>query len=449
MLSKGDVINKRYEILDLISIRDKSTAYKAKDNELGKSVVLEIIFMNESEEWKEIELFKRQANTLKTLSHSGIALYIDYFESEINNSHAFILVREFINAQNLEILKQQHVNFNEDNVKNLLLKAFEILDYIHSLVPPVIHRNICPENLLRDENGNVYLTGFGAIGKLTRSTMVASQTFTGEIGFTPEEQILGKVIPESDIYALGMSAVFLLTGKRPNDLEGRGVEFVNDYVKGERLRKLLLKCVDSDYKMRLSSAKDGIDYLNNKIPYEKILKLSEKRVGNVNVTELNRNEKIVEIGFDKSGIGCRMAGLSVWMLFMVIFFFVSLFMDAPVMFSVVPIMFLAFGLFVFIKDLKNVSKSVIFHLTEQSLIVSQAMILKKKTLIPYSKFHGIAITDNESVSPHSGNEGNAVITVQNSLGEKLVFGDAGLISIAEAEFIKDVIEEHVSQNIVI
>ena len=121
----------------------------------------------------------------------------------------------------MQKVKEEGV-FSEGQVKDILLSLLPVLDYIHS--QGIIHRDIKPENImLRERDGKPVLIDFGAVKEVV-ATIVdldgspTSSIVIGSPGFMPLEQAAGKPVFASDLYSLGLTAIYLLTGKRPKEL---------------------------------------------------------------------------------------------------------------------------------------------------------------------------------------------------------------------------------------
>ena len=109
-----------------------------------------------------------------------------------------------------ELIKKQR--FNENDALSIAKKVNNILDYLHDFSPPIIHRDIKPKNLIQTSDGIIKLVDFGSVSdKILKET---GQTFTrvGTFGFAAPELFYGDPIPASDIYSLGATLVYLLSG---------------------------------------------------------------------------------------------------------------------------------------------------------------------------------------------------------------------------------------------
>lgn len=180
---------------------------------------------------KSRELFKREAQILHQISHPQIPKFLACFEGK---SRLF-LVQEYVKGKTYSaILQERQKNnqvFQESEVIRWLMNILPILDYIHKL--GIIHRDISPDNIMiMQPEGKTLpvLIDFG-VGKLTNIvreqkqlnsdnySYVGKMSFVGKIGYAPREQIgMGICSPSSDIYALGVTALVLLTGKNPTSL---------------------------------------------------------------------------------------------------------------------------------------------------------------------------------------------------------------------------------------
>ncbi|MDJ0575793.1 MAG: FHA domain-containing serine/threonine-protein kinase [Xenococcaceae cyanobacterium MO_234.B1] len=157
---------------------------------------------------KARELFEREARVLKSLAHPNIPKYYDFF---VENNRKY-LVMELIHGQNLEDLIRQRGAINSERAIEWMIQLCLILDYLHNLQPPLIHRDVKPANLiLRNLDGRLMLLDFGAVKELGTSL----NTRIGVEGYSAPEQYSGKPCVQSDIYGVGTTIVFLLTGKTP------------------------------------------------------------------------------------------------------------------------------------------------------------------------------------------------------------------------------------------
>lgn len=168
------------------------------------------------------ELFAREANTLgKIGNHPQIPRLLDYFEAQEH----FYLVQEYISGSTLQQEVKLNGTFSEAGVKQFLSEILPLLQYIHD--QKVIHRDIKPANLIRrSQDSRMVLIDFGAVkNQVTQITANQSEHTAltayaiGTPGFAPPEQMAMRPVYASDIYALGVTCVYLLTAKTPKDLD--------------------------------------------------------------------------------------------------------------------------------------------------------------------------------------------------------------------------------------
>ncbi|MBN3922196.1 serine/threonine-protein kinase [Nostoc sp. NMS4] len=164
---------------------------------------------------KAVELFKQEASRLQELAeHPQIPTLLAYFEQ---NSYLF-LVQQFIDGQNLLKELETRGNYNETEIRQLLLDLLPVLKFIH--IRGVIHRDIKPQNIIRRQSdGRFILIDFGASKVLTATVQTTMGTVIGSHGYTALEQMQdGKAYPGSDLFSLGATCFHLLTGIRPSIL---------------------------------------------------------------------------------------------------------------------------------------------------------------------------------------------------------------------------------------
>ncbi|HIK04275.1 MAG TPA: serine/threonine protein kinase [Trichormus sp. M33_DOE_039] len=217
----GETFNSRYEIQEQLGKKAGRRTLLAKDLVSGELVIVKLLAFSSDFEWDDLKLFEREAETLKSLSHPLIPRYVDYFEVNSPNIKGFALVQSYIPAQTLEQYLQSGRTFTEIDVKQVAKAVLEILIYLHGLHPPVIHRDIKPSNILLGERsgnsvGQVYLVDFGSVQ--TVATESGTRTVVGTYGYMPPEQFGGRTVTASDLYSLGATLIYLITGTHPADL---------------------------------------------------------------------------------------------------------------------------------------------------------------------------------------------------------------------------------------
>ncbi|AZB73695.1 serine/threonine-protein kinase [Synechococcus elongatus] len=167
------------------------------------------------------ELFRREAKTLGRIgNHPQVPTLLDYFETP----QGFYLIQEYIRGKTLEQEVRERGLYSEAAVKQFLSELLPLLQYLHN--QEVIHRDIKPANLLRrDIDGRLVLIDFGAVKDQVSqikggSGLTALTSFSvGTRGYAPPEQLAMRPVYSSDIYSLGITCLFLMTGKGPQELD--------------------------------------------------------------------------------------------------------------------------------------------------------------------------------------------------------------------------------------
>lgn len=175
---------------------------------LPRLVVLKEMNADMAKIAKAQELFEREARILKSLHHPGIPEYYDFFV-EAGKKY---LAMQLVHGQDLEkrILSRGPVTPNQ--AINWMIQTCEVLDYIHNQQPPLIHRDIKPANLMaRASDNGIVVLDFGAVKEIG----TIPGTRIGAEGYCAPEQERGQPLTRSDLYAIGPTLIFLLTGESP------------------------------------------------------------------------------------------------------------------------------------------------------------------------------------------------------------------------------------------
>ncbi len=212
----------RYAIASLLGQGSMCQTYAATEIATGQPVAIKVLSLLEATDWKTVELFEREAKVLKHLDHPNIPNYLNHFQIELEQDQRFYLVQELAEGQALAALVEggdrKPWRANEKQARWIATQVLQTLDYLHGLTPPVIHRDIKPENLILKPGGQVYLVDFNAMQTVYRNTKSYRGTFVGTLGYMPPEQFSGQACFASDLYSLGATLVYLLSGKSPADL---------------------------------------------------------------------------------------------------------------------------------------------------------------------------------------------------------------------------------------
>ncbi|MHC5718427.1 MAG: protein kinase domain-containing protein, partial [Nostoc sp.] len=282
---KEDIIAHQYRILDTLGQGGSGTTYLAQDLKSTQQVALKALSLHRMTDWKMMELFEREAKILSQLNHPGIAEYLGYFQIKTLEDRYFYIVQQLAEGKTLAALVESGWRTSEDEVRRIAIQILEILVYLHFLKPPVVHRDIKPQNIIRRDDGQIFLVDFGAVQHTYYTTFMCGSTVVGTYGYMAPEQFRGQAVPATDLYALGATLLFLLTHCSPADLQSDGlkINFRPRVQISEEFADWLEKMLEPDTEDRFSSAQEAWEVLQGK------RKLTVK--SNVSV----RSEKIVRV----------------------------------------------------------------------------------------------------------------------------------------------------------
>jgi tRNA A-37 threonylcarbamoyl transferase component Bud32 len=207
----------RYSLLGLLGQGAQGQTYDAVDRREGRPVAIKRFDIRTAKTWKEAELAEREIRTLQALSHPNLPRYLDHFEED----GALYLVMDKIEGESLASLRKRGVAFSRDDVDRLFRDASEILGYLHGRTPPVIHRDLKPNNVIRRPDDSFAFVDFGAVRDKLRPE--GGSTVVGTFGYMAPEQFQGRAMPASDVYAIAATALSMLTGKEPEELPHKGL----------------------------------------------------------------------------------------------------------------------------------------------------------------------------------------------------------------------------------
>ncbi|NTU80269.1 MAG: serine/threonine protein kinase, partial [Chloroflexales bacterium] len=208
MLEPGSLILQRYQIVRLIGRGGMGAVYEAVDRRLRNTVALKQMIGSGEE---NAEAFEREAQLLAALRHPALPKVMDYFRDPDGR----FLVMEFFGGADLAALQARHGGpFPVEDVINWAGQLLAALDYLHTRQPPVLHRDIKPQNIKLTPEGQVVLLDFG-LAKGAGAGSPAS-FFGYTLQYAPLEQIEGSgTEPRSDLYALAATLYHLLTDRPP------------------------------------------------------------------------------------------------------------------------------------------------------------------------------------------------------------------------------------------
>jgi serine/threonine protein kinase, bacterial len=242
----------QYQILKTLGQGGMGTTYLAWDK--SKMLVLKEMNADMAVIPKAQELFEREAKILQSLHHRGIPEYFDFFIAEGRK----YLAMELIHGQDLDVYVMERGKVSLAQAIDWMMQLCEILGYIHQQQPPLIHRDIKPANILvRTIDKRIFLLDFGAVKEIG----TLGGTKIGAPDYMAPEQNSGQPCTQSDLYAIGPTLIFLLTGRNPADFiewQPDGYRFDVSSVPGvtQQLQALIDKVTQTRSRDRYPTAAD-------------------------------------------------------------------------------------------------------------------------------------------------------------------------------------------------
>lgn len=243
----GDFLDdNKYRVVRKLAGKALSAVYLARDNVNQERVVIKEYVLPSTAQHRErmLEIFEREYTILSTLKHPRIAQMKEMFK-ELD---ARYLVMEFVDGKDLRSIVERKGARNEKTVLRWALAITESMIFLHEQSPPVIHRDLTPDNLMEDSNGSIKLIDFGAAHQFMEGV---TGTLIGKQCYIAPEQLRGRPNTRSDVYSFGCTLKFLLSARDPvalkqSDLTGQqGVS--------NNLVELIKDCTEFDDEKRPDS----------------------------------------------------------------------------------------------------------------------------------------------------------------------------------------------------
>jgi tRNA A-37 threonylcarbamoyl transferase component Bud32 len=202
----------RYEVASLAGSGGQAKIYRALDWYSGLPVVLKeiVLPLHGGLDMREraFDSVKNEALLLSKLSHPGIVILIDHFVED----HRAYLVLEHIEGRTLRQLVQEDGPLPVAQVRAIAVAVCNVLGYLHQSSPVVLHRDLSPDNLMIDKESKIKLIDFSVAQDASKTS---SRTVVGKNNYIAPEQFRGSPTTKSDLYSLGATLYFLLTGSDP------------------------------------------------------------------------------------------------------------------------------------------------------------------------------------------------------------------------------------------
>lgn len=200
----------RYKILEMIGGGGMANVYLARDCILDRDVAIKILRLDFANEDELIRRFQREAQSATSLTHPNIVSIYDVGEEK----DIYYIVMEYVDGMTLKQYIQQFHPIPVEKVRDIMKQLTSAISHAHQ--NHIIHRDIKPQNILIDHDGNVKITDFGIAMALSATSITQTNSVLGSVHYLSPEQARGGMATEkSDIYSLGIVLFELLTGRLP------------------------------------------------------------------------------------------------------------------------------------------------------------------------------------------------------------------------------------------
>lgn len=250
-LSQADSLkNGEYKIEERISSGGQATAYIARKNSSEESVVLKEFILSTAASTGAIlesaREFEAEVSLLSQLNHQGVVRLEDYF---FEDGRVYVVL-EYIEGKSLRQLVQEEGALEEARVITIAESICDVLTYLHNNTPAIVHRDITPENILISPDGKIKIIDFSLAVRKDGERPTES---CAKQCYTPPEQFREEVCTQSDIYALGATMYFMLTGLSPKPISSSAPKEKNDKISDE-LNEIVQHATEPEITNRYESA---------------------------------------------------------------------------------------------------------------------------------------------------------------------------------------------------
>src|SRR5437588_3905868 len=270
ILQPQSVLGQRYEILELLGQGGMGAVYKARDREVDQLVALKVIRPDLASNPAIIERFKQELILARQVTHRNVIRIYDLAEAD----GVKFITMEFVAGEDLRALAHEKGKLTPQEAVEVMRQVCQALDAAHSV--GVIHRDLKPQNIMRDKTGRVLVMDFGLARTLEGSGMTQTGALVGTMEYMSPEQALGKDLDQrSDLFAAGLILYELLTANMPYTADSALASLIkrtqeraapvsdHDPAIPHTLTSVVGKCLERDAKARYQTANEIIAALES------------------------------------------------------------------------------------------------------------------------------------------------------------------------------------------
>ncbi len=262
-LEPGRVLAQRYEIVEILGQGGMGAVYKATDLELNRTVALKVIRPDLARDKAIVDRFKQELLLAHQVTHRNVIRIYDLSEAD---GMKFITM-EYVEGENLLTLIHEKKKFSPEEAVEIMQQVCRALEAAHGV--GVIHRDLKPQNIMRDKSGRIIVMDFGLARTLEGDGMTQSGALVGTMEYMSPEQALGKALDQrSDIFALGLIFYEMLTGQTPFKADSLLASLIrrtqeraspvsdHDNTIPRPLSNVVTKCLERDLDLRYKTANE-------------------------------------------------------------------------------------------------------------------------------------------------------------------------------------------------
>jgi len=269
VLQPGDVLGGRYEILQLLGEGGMGAVYKAMDRELDRPVALKLIRPELAAHPAILARFKQELLLAHQVTHKNVIRIYDLGDAD----GVKFITMEFVEGQDLRALIQEKQKFSPEEAVEIMQQVCRALEAAHSV--GVIHRDLKPQNIMRDQTGRILVMDFGLARTVDGGGMTQTGALVGTMDYMSPEQALAQDLDQrSDLFTVGLIFYELLTGKMPFKADSVLASLIkrtqeralpvsdHDGTIPLPLTNIVSKCLERDPKLRYQSASEMLQDLD-------------------------------------------------------------------------------------------------------------------------------------------------------------------------------------------
>jgi serine/threonine protein kinase/tetratricopeptide (TPR) repeat protein len=262
-LEPGMVLAQRYEIIEILGQGGMGAVYKATDRELNRTVAVKVIRPDLARDQGIVDRFKQELLLAHQVTHRNVIRIYDLSEAD---GMKFITM-EYVEGENLLTLLHEKKKFTPEEAVEIIQQVCRALEAAHTV--GVIHRDLKPQNIMRDKTGRILVMDFGLARTLEGDGMTQSGALVGTMEYMSPEQALGKPLDQrSDIFALGLIFYEMLTGQMPFKADSTIASLIrrtqeqvspaheHDSAIPKSVSNIVTKCLERTLELRYSTAAD-------------------------------------------------------------------------------------------------------------------------------------------------------------------------------------------------